>query len=273
MDKLLIAFIIFIFTTITYAQNSCNNIDTEVLNDQQCTKIRTYKSSELLAHPILVVTLHGDANQGVNDSFFDFTKSITSENSNVIAVAMLRPGFSDLQGNKSDGVKGFSVGDNYDEPRVAQLAGAIAFLKNYYNVEKVVLVGDSGGAALGANITAMFPGLVDHAFISACPCNINAWRKIMYELTNMSIFSRELTKTSPVDIAAQIPDSTSISIYVGELDKKTPPSLSQEFKSVLLENGKDVRFTLVQGGGHGNLGAPQLMDELSMVISSHNKAM
>ena len=125
MSKILTILILLHITSITKAQDTCRDIENEVFNNQQCTKIRTYKSNELFETPILVIALHGDAYPRVDDSLYEFAKELARTNSNLVAVAMLRPGFIDLTGRQSDGEEGRSIGDNYDEPRAAQLAGRL----------------------------------------------------------------------------------------------------------------------------------------------------
>lgn len=144
--------------------------------------------------------LRGDAPFNNPGYQYRFAKLVADKNSNVVSVGMLRPGYSDPMGRTSDGVKGDAIGDNYDEKRVNQIAQAIEYPKSMYSPSKVILAGHSGGAAISANIISLFPLLIDHAFIVSCPCDVNAWRKNMFLLTNKSIFRGNIDTLSPIDL-------------------------------------------------------------------------
>ena len=166
---------------------------------------------------------------------------------NVIGIGMLRPGYTDHLGRKSDGVRGETVGDNYDEPRIEKIAGAIKLLRAEHNATKVIVAGHSGGSAITAKLIALKPGLVDHAFIVSCPCNINAWRADMLKKTQYRGFSGDLDISSPVDVVNEISDDTGITMFVGESDEVTKPYLSREYKTALSRSGKEAELYMIDG--------------------------
>ncbi len=84
-------------------------------------------------------------------------------NSDVVAVGLLRPGYIDPQGNRSDGERGESVGDSINVTNTEAIADAISGLRGRWNARKVVVAAHSGGAALAANILNRHPSLIDHA--------------------------------------------------------------------------------------------------------------
>ncbi|NQY65466.1 MAG: hypothetical protein HRT38_17470 [Alteromonadaceae bacterium] len=111
-------------------QAECLDIVNEVFNNETCTKIKTFKSKKVSKSPVLLVALHGDSPWNNPDYQYRFAKHIADENINLISVGMLRPGYTDPMKRTSDGVRGRTVGDNYDETRIHQIAGAIKSLKN-----------------------------------------------------------------------------------------------------------------------------------------------
>ncbi|WP_440056820.1 alpha/beta fold hydrolase (plasmid) [Pseudoalteromonas sp. T1lg65] len=230
-----------------HAKQNCSDLDNEVWANQQCTKIETYKSNTLSSSPSLAIVLHGDAHQWPPSSHYRIAQKLSQLQDNVIAVGMLRPGYSDDWGRTSDGERGDTVGDNYDDARVIQIAEAITNLKNHHKAQKVVVLGHYGGATILGRLIAMYPNLVDHAVMVSCNCNINAWRKALYERTQEDIFKDKLLVTSPMDLAHKVSDSTAVSLIVGKNDKKTGPVYSREYYNVLKNLSKNVSLNVVDG--------------------------
>ena len=64
--------------------------------------------------PLVVVVFHGDApfrNPGYQ---YEFAGRLANAVPGTLVVALMRPGYTDPFGAKSDGDRGFAVGDNYD---------------------------------------------------------------------------------------------------------------------------------------------------------------
>lgn len=56
-----------------------------------------------------------------------------------------------------NGVKGDTIGDNYDKKWVSKVAQAITELKKLHSLSTVILAGHSGGAAITVNLISLFP--------------------------------------------------------------------------------------------------------------------
>ena len=56
-------------------------------------------------------------------------KSLLIADQAQIAIGLLRPGYTDENGRTSDGVRGLTVGDNYDDGRVSPIARAVERMK------------------------------------------------------------------------------------------------------------------------------------------------
>ena len=248
LNKIKNIFTIFIGLCIAVSSQAKNqNILDEVLVNQISTKIRTVKSNNVSKKPILLIALHGDAPFNNPSYQYGFVKKVANKINNLIAIGMLRPGYTDGRNRTSDGIKGDAIGDNYDKTRVKQIAEAIIELKRYYKPSKLILAGHSGGAAITANLIALYPDLVDHAYLVSCPCNVNSWRKDMYKLTKKPIFNGELNTLSPIDLIASISKNTKISIIIGRNDVVSKAYLSKEYKSALEKVGIDVSLKMVKG--------------------------
>jgi len=250
----------------------CASNANEIFAENNCTKIRTYRSTNVTDKPILLVALHGDAPFNNPGYQYRFAKLVANMNSNVISVGMLRPGYSDPAGRTSDGAKGDAVGDNYDEKRVNQVAQAITVLKRQYSPSKIILAGHSGGAAITANLVSLFPLLIDHAFIVSCPCDVNAWRDGMFLLTNKSIFKRNIRTLSPIELTSHLRKKTVISIFVGKDDKVALPILSKKYKKAVAEHGVKVTLELIEGQ-HEIFLSPEIINAITEIINDYNMAL
>ncbi len=243
---LLASLTLFLATTICAEEKPLE----EVCTQNNCTKIQAYKSKNLTETPVLVVVLHGDIDppQNLLSYQYNFSKIISERSNDVIAVGLLRPGYTDHLNRTSDGERGEAVGDNYDDARVLQIGAAIEKIKSIYKPRKTVLAGHSGGAAISAKLIALKPKLVDEVFLVSCPCNINVWRSDMYKRNRYDGFKGDLTISSPLDLVAHIAPSTGITIIIGRDDDVTKPHLSDEYHSALTHSGKKSRKVVIPGG-------------------------
>ena len=230
------------------AKSACSNIDREILVAERCTKIETYKSQKNSDNPTLAIVLHGDS--AFIRPFVQnrVAQKIAENNDNVIAVGMLRPGYKDDFGRKSDGEMGLTVGDNYDDERVKQITDAIKSLKHIHKAGKVVLIGHSGGAAITTRIIGLYPNLIDHAVAISCPCNINAWRKDMLLRNEYEPFRGDLPISSPIELATNVSDKIKISLLVAKKDDVTKPYLTKQYYTELKKQGKHVEMKIIEGG-------------------------
>lgn len=217
----------------------------EIIVETTKTYIKTYKSDALTNRPVLMVALHGDL---PNPTYqYTFARIVAGNSDNTISVGMLRPGYTDDVERTSDGVMGETVGDNYDAPRLQQIAAAIRQLGAHYNASKVILAGHSGGGAITAKLIAAYPGLIDHAVVVSCPCDVNSWRADMYETSQYEGFNGPIDVVSPIDVAASIPNSTSVTIISGRQDRVAKTYLSQRYYDRLMAAGKQAEITFIEG--------------------------
>ncbi len=253
-------------------QAQCQDIIDEVLADEICTKIRTYKSNNLSENPILLIALHGDSPFNNPSYHYKFAERIADKSNNLIAIGMLRPGYTDDMNRTSDGIKGDAVGDNYDKARVSQIANAIQQLESYYKPSILILAGHSGGSAITANLIALYPDLVDHAFIVSCPCNVNTWREDMYKLTKKPIFRGALETVSPVELVEHISRKIKITMFSGATDIVAKTELSGEYKSVLETATVDVNLHIIDGE-HDIFLKNEVITSIVEIVGGYNKAL
>ena len=245
-SKSLSCFILLLASSVQ-AKSDCSNLDKEVWVKGTCTKIETYKSAQLSSSPTLAVVLHGDAPFWNPNVQYRVAQHLAEQGDDVISIGMLRPGYTDDFNRKSDGVRGETVGDNYDDPRVSQIANSINALKQHYNAKKVVVIGHSGGAAITAKLSGSYPDLVNHAVVISCPCNINAWRKDMLVRNEYELFRGDLDISSPVDLAGKVAVNTKVDLIVGQDDDTTKPYLTKEYYEALKKHGKRTSLQIIEG--------------------------
>ena len=201
--------------------------------------------------PELVLVLHGDAPFNNPSYQYLIAKRIANENKNVVAVGILRPGYEDNEGNRSQGERGEATGDNYTMAVLESINNLTAELKNKYNPSKITLVGHSGGAAISANLISQYPGEYSNALLISCTCNLHQWRRHMKKIQpETPIWDKEVSSLSPIEEVKKIDGSTKITIVHGDKDRFIPINIVAGYVDVLEKNNKKVNFIILENQGH-----------------------
>ena len=212
---------------------------------------QVYPSPQLSAHPTLLLVLHGDAPFNKPDYQYTVARQVAQANPNVVAVALLRPGYTDPAGHQSDGERGETTGDNYPPAVIDAIAAALTTLKARYHAGRVVVAGHSGGAAITADLLGRHPGLADAALLASCPCNVATWRAHMKRHTGGgAIWDQPVASVSPEQVVARIPASTRVALLVGTADSIAPQALTQEYYRRLQQQGIPATLHELPGLGH-----------------------
>jgi pimeloyl-ACP methyl ester carboxylesterase len=228
---------------------------------------RAYESAKLSPHPHLIIVIHGDA-PSVNPSYqYVFAGRAVAALNDVVAVGMLRPGYQDGMGGRSDGDRGFALADNYTVDDVASVASAAKTLMVRYHAADLTLVGHSGGSTLAADILALYPGLARGALLVSCPCDVPAFRWSMMKHQWNPLWLIPVRAVSPLDHAQQIPESTIVRLVVGSTDPVTPPPLTLAFARALEANGRNVQVLVLKGFGHEILLQPAVLQQLRALMN------
>jgi pimeloyl-ACP methyl ester carboxylesterase len=213
-------------------------------------KTRVFRSAQIGAEPVLVVVLHGDAPFSRPGYQNTFAATVAVTHRDVVAVGLLRPGYTDPQGNTSDGAWGLTTGDNWNATNTDAIAHAIGELKRRYHARKVVVAGHSGGAAIAANMLGRHPEVIDAALLVSCPCDVEKWRQHMFQLTGQPVFQGEIDTLSPVEQITGMSDQAHVTMMVGSQDNVTPPGLSERYQAVAATLGKKAKLVQLEGKGH-----------------------
>lgn len=223
-----------------------------------------YRSAKLSEHPVLVVVLHGDL---PNPTYhYKFAEEAAAQIEKVVVAAVLRPGYTDAMGDRSEGNMGQYTGGNFRPEVVDALANAIKQLQQKFHRARTVLVGHSGGAAHTGDLLGRWPRLVNAALMVSCPCDVPAWRKHMLEVQKTPIWMEPVKSLSPLDLAAQIPRTVRVRMLVGGDDPVAPPELSRRYAAALHKHGDDVKLTVLPGLKHNILLEPPVMNALKELV-------
>lgn len=215
------------------------------------------------ADPILVVVLHGDLGGHEQD---EFAARVAATTPDVIAAGLLRPGYVDALGNKSQGSKGLTTGDNYNATNTDAIAAAITELKRRFHPRRTVLVGHSGGAAIVANILGRQPDVADAALLVSCPCDVPLWRQHMLDRTHYAGFRGPIEMLSPIDLVRGMQADVPVIMVVGTQDSVAPPYITDRYQAAAVHAGKHVRLVRLEGKPHDIFLEPEVFAALARLL-------
>jgi hypothetical protein len=122
-----------------------------------CLKTSVFRGAQIGTAPVLVVVLHGDAPFNRPRYQNTFAARVAATHGDVVAVGLLRPGYTDPQGNTSDGERGLATGDNWNAKNTDAIADAIGELKRRSHARQGVVAGHSGGPPSRRTFSAGIP--------------------------------------------------------------------------------------------------------------------
>jgi len=229
---------------------------------------RVYLSGQASVAAPLVVVLHGDAPFRLPGYQYVFAQSVANAVPGTRVVGLLRPGYGDPYGAKSDGPRGFASGENYTQPIADDLAAAILQLKQQWNAPSVILVGHSGGAILTANIAATHPGLVQHAVLVSCPCELKPFRAHMWHLQHSVLWLLPTQSLSPLKTLDQMSKDVSITALSGSVDPIALPQYTRDYVARANARGNPVEIVMLPGLGHEILNEPATIQQVATTVRS-----
>jgi len=109
-----------------------------VVGEGECLKIETFRDKVTKVNSTLVVFIHGDSSRGGSSSYL-YPLADTYRKSDVVRVALIRPGYYDGAGNESTG-NNYDRRDNYTAHNIDAIAEAVKKLKKYHRAKRVILV-------------------------------------------------------------------------------------------------------------------------------------
>jgi predicted alpha/beta hydrolase family esterase len=214
----------------------------------------------------LIVVLHGDA-PFINPRY---QYAVATDLANAVpgtrVVALMRPGYADAYGARSDGDRGFALGENYTLDVANDIADAIQSLKQQWGAPSVILVGHSGGAAVAANIAALTPGLVRHVVLVACPCDVPAFRRHMARWQWNLMWLWPVHSLSPMQTLDRLEKRTGVTAISGAKDPVTLPEYAHNYIAKAKSRGISASLIILANKGHEILDDPAVIKEVSQAV-------
>ena len=220
---------------------------------------RSYINSDSSDEPLLAIVLHGDLLEPANSYHYGFARTLAAQVPGVVVVALLRPGYSDERGNRSDGETLNATGDNYTAEVVEAVASATSQLQERYGPSATVLIGHSGGGAIAALVLGRHPDVADAVLLVACPCDLPAWRAHMMGLRPNPVWQQPHQGLSPLTAVSGVRPTAVVELMVGDEDDVVPPQNSHDYAAALRELGVEATVTVLPGLGHNILQRPPVI--------------
>lgn len=227
------------------AGGACGDEDfaTVVAGSSGCLVMRKYGFSGPSSPRTMVVWLHGDLSAGGPANYhFPLAEQAATEFAaeKVLSVALVRPGYQDGSGNYSAG-NCYRRLDSYTRENITEIGTAIERLRQHFKPNRVILVGDSGGAAIAAVLLGMQPKLAEGAILVGCPCDLVRWRG------NRRPWS---ASENPLTWADKVPPATDVIVLTGAEDTNTVPVLGLFYADVLKARGVRATFRMIPDTTH-----------------------
>lgn len=238
-----------------------------VATKQGVIRVQTFRNITNEDSIRLVIVIHGDAPFNNPGYQYRAAAKIAAHLKNVVAVGVLRPGYTDSDHHTSNGRRGMTTGDNYTPSRIETIAEVIEQLQRVYRPVSTIVIGHSGGAAIAADLIGLKPTLAQQGVLVSCPCNVDKWRQHMRRLQPVNLlWWIPVSSVSPIDVVKDISPSTKVTLIVGEQDNVTPPALSREYYQKADSLHRRANLVLVPGEGHEILLHPQVSQEIEKAI-------
>lgn len=216
----------------------------------------------------LAVVLHGDA-PFLNPRYeYAVAEDVAKASPGTRVVALLRPGYADPYGERSDGDRGMATGDNYTAGDVDQVAQAVWLLKKEYGAKTVVLAGHSGGAAMTANVAALYPGLVQQALLVSCPCDVTAFRDHMWKAQHSPLWLLPVKSLSPMETLGRMQKSVVVTAISGSSDAIAPAQEAAQYVGAATAGGITATLLMLPGKGHEIFEERPVVDAIAQSVKA-----
>jgi pimeloyl-ACP methyl ester carboxylesterase len=225
---------------------------------------------------VLAVILHGDLLEAspAPTYHYQFGREAAQQLDDLVAVAILRPGYADETLDRSEGRRGMRTGDNYTPEVVDAVGQVVDQLKSKFLPRATVLIGHSGGAAIVGDLLGRRPDEVEGALLVSCPCDVNEWRKEMVksQFRNVGplslLFLLPVRSLSPSELTASVSPAVRVRLVVGQNDPTAPPTFTLRYAQALERRGVNASVAIAPGIGHNILLEPVVMENLKGLLKS-----
>ena len=212
--------------------------------DEGCIALQSLGKIDKLKKK-LVVFLHGDRKSKSDYQIkkdYPFSKILKDEKENINFFYLARPGHKFKGRKRSTGKE-----KNYEQTgdwnavykksweAIRLSAEAIKKLKEFYQPDELIAIGQSGGAQTISITLGKMPGLIDKAILIGCPC-VEGYP------------AKNSPWEAPINQIGHIDPKTKIILITGEKDTETPAREAEIYAKKAKERGLNVQLHIVKGG-------------------------
>ncbi len=227
---------------------------------------RLFQASGTGMRGLLFIVLHGDAPGRKPAYQYEFASRLNRV-TKARVLALLRPGYSDPFGGRSEGDRGmFAVGENYTPEVERSLATAISEAKQRFGASRVILIGHSGGAVIAADIAALHAGLIQTVVLVSCPCDVVAFRRHMAVQQWNPFWLLPVHALSPLRTLSQMSVATSVQAISGDEDQTALPVYASEYVNAAKSRMINAHFISLPGKEHEILLDPEVIQLVAREI-------
>jgi pimeloyl-ACP methyl ester carboxylesterase len=212
---------------------------------KECLIYRIYRSAIIEANPTLIVVLHGDVSSGGPANYHrKIAESVARDRraKNLVAVALVRPGYEDGDGETSSGSHNGRA-DHYTAQNIDEITAVMTRLRERFEASSILVLGHSGGAAISGVVIGRHPALASAAVLVSCPCDVGRWR---------SGRRAWVQSESPHLWADKVATTTTVIALSGSRDDNTSPQLAQRYVEALNKRNIKARFELIPDADHNS---------------------
>jgi pimeloyl-ACP methyl ester carboxylesterase len=167
-------------------------------------------------------------------------------------VFVQRPGYRSALGVSEGRAK--TIDDDYTAENVAHMAAAARALRAHWDAKRVVWVGHSGGAALGALALGREPGVAEAAVLAGCPCgSVEQWRAHRNASRGRTSDSLWPNSLSPLEHMNGLQPGLRVVLLTGDRDENTLARFNEPWVAQARDRGVDAQMIILPGLDHGQV--------------------
>ncbi len=216
----------------------------------------------------LAILVHGDGSGFVEPAYLKLLEKLGQRLADARpgdgVIFVQRPGYRSPLGRSEGRAK--AGDDDYTAENVTHMAAAARALREHFGASRLVWVGHSGGAALGALALGRERGVAEGAVLAGCPCgNIAEWR--LHRNATRGRVGTWPHSLSPVDHMDALMPGLSAVLLTGERDENTLARFNEPWIEKARQRGVDARMLVLPGLGHGGvLESTELIEQAARLM-------
>jgi pimeloyl-ACP methyl ester carboxylesterase len=220
-----------------------------------CLVAKVFASPEQPGRALAMI-VHGDGGAFLSEGYLAnmsrLAQRIARARPGDGVVFVQRPGYRSALGHSEGRAK--TIDDDYTAENVGHMAAAARALRAHWGASRVVWVGHSGGAALGALALGREPSVAEAAVLSGCPCgSIGQWRAHRNASRGRHGDSLWPSSLSPLEHMDALQPGMRVVLLTGDRDENTLPRFNEPWVDRARARGVDAQMIILPGLDHGQV--------------------